>query len=201
MANPIIFSSFFIVFLSNNLAWFQHFDVWQQLGFYTVAIFTMAFALTPSTLVCLVSGYLWGIYSIPWVVGSYFLASALGFEVPRIMDKGHLNRNLHTIPKVAIFIDKVNSQSFWWILVARILPTLPFSIVNVVFSVLQVKRQNYYWAGLLGMLPRTCMAVWAGSQGDAFIHNDFIYRKEVWLPVAGVAILAIFRFFWVKFWR
>lgn len=201
MANPILFSSFFIIYLSGHLDWFQQFDIWQQAAFYFLAIFTMAFALTPSTLVCLVSGYLWGIYAIPWLVISYFFASALGFEIPKWLDKGHLNRNLHAIPKVAIFIDRVNSESFWWILIARILPTLPFAIVNVVFSILQVKRKNYYWAGLLGMLPRTCMAVWAGSQGDAFIHNDFIYRKEVWIPVAVLFVFGAIRYIWVKFSR
>ncbi len=129
------------------------------------------------------------------------MASAIGFEIPQRMDRGRLSRSLHAIPKVAGFIDQVNDQSFWWILFTRILPTLPFAVMNVVFSILQVNRRNYYLAGIIGMLPRTIMAVWAGAQGDAFIHNEFIYRKEVWLPVVGLAILLLIRYIWVKFWR
>jgi len=201
LANPILFSSFFIVYLSNHLSWFQGFDFWQQAIFFGCAVVTMTFAFTPSTLVCLVSGYLWGLSSLPWLIVSYIMASAIGFEIPQRMDRGRLSRSLHAIPKVAGFIDQVNNQSFWWILFTRILPTLPFAVMNVVFSILQVNRRNYYLAGIIGMLPRTIMAVWAGAQGDAFIHNEFIYRKEVWLPVVGLAILLLIRYIWVKFWR
>ncbi|MBY0427089.1 MAG: VTT domain-containing protein [Cytophagales bacterium] len=161
----------------------------------------MAFAFTPSTLVCLVSGYLWGVSTLPWVIISYILASALGFEVPKWMDEGRLIRTLHTIPKVAKFIDGVTNESFWWVLVTRLLPALPFAVVNVIFSLLQVNRRNYYLGGILGMLPRTCFAVWVGSQGDSFIHNDFIYRKEVWIPSIVVVVLLVVRYLWVKFWR
>lgn len=165
------------------------------------SIFTMAFAFTPSTLICLVVGYLWGLWMIPLVIVAYFFASAVGFEICRKVDHGALYRTLHKIPKVATFMEKVVGDSFWWVLFSRVLPTLPFAMVNVVFSILPVRRAQYYGASMIGMVPRTIIAVWIGANSTKIFELDMLRRPEIWWPLVGIGILWLVLKVCIKFFR
>jgi uncharacterized membrane protein YdjX (TVP38/TMEM64 family) len=47
---------------------------------------------------------------------------------------------------------------------AKLSPVLPFTFTNFVFTLSGAKLRNILLGGFLGMIPRTIMSVWAGTQ-------------------------------------
>lgn len=51
-----------------------------------------------------------------------------------------------------------------YLLTARLIPLIPFSAVNLVMGVTQIRTRSFYWISQLGMLPATVLYVNAGTQ-------------------------------------
>src|SRR5690606_19511306 len=66
----------------------REFNFIDWLFFFTVAIVTMALAMTPTTFVALISGFFLSWSAIPFMLISYLSASALGYFLAKYIDRG-----------------------------------------------------------------------------------------------------------------
>jgi uncharacterized membrane protein YdjX (TVP38/TMEM64 family) len=166
---------------------------WQQWTLvFLVACFTMAIALTHASLVALVSGYFLGVKAVIPVVVSYWFASLLGFALGRLFDKGKLLDYFLQNPKVKDIFDKLSQEQFKIILLARLSPVLPFALMNLLFSFAGVRLRNFLTAGLVGMLPRTMLLLWVGSQAQ-YLQKAIQESPTGWVQasVVGLIVLSI----------
>jgi len=62
------------------------------------------------------------------------------------------------------FLENVRANSFSWVFVTRLSPVFPFAITNALMAFLGVRVKQFFVAGTLGMLPRTLLALWTGTQ-------------------------------------
>jgi uncharacterized membrane protein YdjX (TVP38/TMEM64 family) len=133
---------------------------------FLLACFTMAFALTPTTFVALLSGYFlgWGAF-LPLAL-SYWVASYIGYKIAQKIDGGRFLKILSEKPKVKQVLENLQKDEFKIILLARLSPVLPFAVTNVLFSFSGTKLRNFLTAGFLGMLPRTILSIWVGTQAQ-----------------------------------
>jgi uncharacterized membrane protein YdjX (TVP38/TMEM64 family) len=133
---------------------------------FLLACFTMAFALTPTTFVALLSGYFlgWGAF-LPLAL-SYWVASYIGYKIAQKIDGGRFLKILSEKPKVKHVLENLQKDEFKIILLARLSPVLPFAVTNVLFSFSGTKLRNFLTAGFLGMLPRTILSIWVGTQAQ-----------------------------------
>lgn len=131
---------------------------------FIIACFTMAFALTPTTFIALLSGYFLGWKAFLPIAISYWIASFLGFKTAQIIDGGRFFQILSEKPKVKQVLGNLQKDEFKIILLARLSPVLPFAVTNVLFSFSGTKLRNFLTAGFLGMLPRTILSIWIGTQ-------------------------------------
>ena len=46
----------------------------------------------------------------------------------------------------------------------RLVPALPFFMINIVMALMPIKTGAFYWVSQLGMLPGTAVYVYAGTQ-------------------------------------
>ena len=158
---------------------------------YVVASLTMALALTPTTFIALMSGFFIGLGSIPYVVLSYQAASVIGYLLARKIDHGTFAKSLKLYPKAYNFLEGIGSNQFQLVLLSRISPVLPFAIMNVVLSAAGVQIWKFFWGGLIGMLPRTLLFLWVGTQASqlsALLQNDGHNRQLT----IGTIILLVF---------
>ena len=137
--------------------------------FFLLSGLTMGLALTPTTFIALLSGYFLGLEAIFYVVPAYTLASLLGYQLTRWVDKGSLLQAIEQYsPTKAIklkqLLQGIQAHQFSLVVLARISPVLPFAMMNVVLPVAGVRLNNFLIAGTLGMLPRTLLSVWLGNQ-------------------------------------
>jgi uncharacterized membrane protein YdjX (TVP38/TMEM64 family) len=142
----------------------QGFNALAWAGFYIVTGFTMAYALTPTTFIALLSGYFLGWYAVVPVVLSYLAASWIGYHTAQWLDKGRMLDYLTQKEKVRKVVENLKDNEFNIIVLSRLSPILPFAITNVLFSLAGANLRPYLGASLIGMLPRTLLTLLVGSQ-------------------------------------
>ena len=91
---------------------------------YVFACFTMAFALTPTTFVALLSGYFLGWIAFFPLAISYWVASLIGFSIANKIDDGRLSAYIQQKPKVQALLQNLQTNEFKIIFLARLSPVL-----------------------------------------------------------------------------
>lgn len=170
--------------------------------FFIGTAFTMAILLTPTTFIASLSGFLFGLSSLVYVVPAYLLASLLGYMFGRHLDKGKLLKSMVEIDNKELLKNTVESNPFWFVILCRISPILPFGLMNLLLPAFGVKVKEFITAGTLGMLPRTTLFVWLGSvaqnlmealkAGDSDIGFKF-YMTSILVIVSSFGLLYLFK--------
>ncbi len=161
---PIICSSSITAYFISHENQIQSFSLEMWILFYLVASITMSLAITPTTYIAVVSGYFLGWVSIPFMLISYLSASLLGYFIALFIDNGIFIENLKYHQKAQLFINNLKKKEFLMIILARLSPILPFSIMNVLLAILKADIKNFIIAGFIGMLPRTLLSIFLGTQ-------------------------------------
>lgn len=134
----------------------------------------MALALSPTTFVAIVAGFLF-----PWVyfyslLITYPLAAVLGRLIGLKWFHYWQKDLLGSADKYQTFLAQLAERPFWVLVMARLSPALPFAMSNIVFGQVKIPWPTYLGATMLGMLPRTLLSFWVGSQ----IKDIFAYLQS-----------------------
>ena len=135
----------------------------HQILFFLVTALTMAVLLTPTTFIASLSGFLFGLSSTFYVVPAYLVASLLGYLVGKRLDGGKLLKSMVEVDNKQVLKNTVDANPFWFVMLCRISPVLPFGLMNIVLPAIGVKIKAFITAGTVGMLPRTVLFIWLGS--------------------------------------
>lgn len=190
---PLICSSFFTWMILTNEEWFVSFEWFQWAIFFIISVLTMTLACTPTTYVAVVSGYFLGYWAIIPVVISYQLACALGYALARKIDQGFVKRLSVHYPRISEVIGRVQTNQLSIALLSRLSPALPFALMNLVLSTAGLRFRQFFFGGLLGMLPRTVFSVWVGVQSIWLI--DALEEGIDWwlfILISGLAFAMIY---------
>ena len=163
---PLLVSSSISYWVITHEQDIQNFTTQNWIIAFIFACFTMAFALTPTTFIALLSGYFLGWQAFIPVAITYWIASFLGYKTAQMIDGGRFLEILSEKPKVKQILENLQKDEFKIILLARLSPVLPFAVTNVLFSFSGTKLRNFLTAGFLGMLPRTVLSIWIGTQAQ-----------------------------------
>ncbi len=166
---PTFCSSFIIYYFVKYESTIREFNLFTKIMFFVIATQAMAFALTPSTFISLISGFFWGWGSVPFVVISYLVASLIGFIAAKLIDRGSLMNTLNKYEKIHSVLLQLRKRQMGLVVLARLSPILPFALMNVVLSVLKYNIFVYLFSSLIGMLPRTLLAIFVGTQMSKII--------------------------------
>lgn len=136
-----------------------------------LSILTMAFALTPTTLVAITVGYFIGFNGLIPLVISYSLASVMGYYLAQSLGTGTMHNIYVTYPKAERLINNLNRGTpFWFVVMCRLSPVLPFGLMNVVLSFTATPFRSFLLGGIFGMLPRTITALMVGKLANDLIN-------------------------------
>jgi uncharacterized membrane protein YdjX (TVP38/TMEM64 family) len=166
VAVPLLGSASLLGLLYQRQELLQNLTPVQQLLYFVVIAFTMAFAFTPTTFVAIVTGYYFGWLGLPGMVLAYALASIIGYELAQRLDHGKLRNFLHLFPKADAVLGELQNQSWQLIILTRLSPVLPFALMTFVLAIVGVPRRRFLVASVLGMLPRSLFFYWLGTQAS-----------------------------------
>ena len=166
VAVPLLGSASLLTLLYEKQDLLRQLSLGQALLYFMVIAITMAFALTPTTFVAIVTGYYFGWVGLPGMVLAYALAAAIGYELAQRLDHGKVRHFLHLFPKAEAVLDELQSQSWQLILLTRLSPVLPFALMTFVLAIVGVPRKRFLVASVLGMLPRSLFFYWLGTKAS-----------------------------------
>jgi uncharacterized membrane protein YdjX (TVP38/TMEM64 family) len=181
---PLGFSSMVILTITENYSFFQNLQLSERCLMFFVFSFTMAFALTPTSFICLLSGFIWGWESLAYILPAYMLAQITGFQIAKLLNGQRLLNSLKELNKMPAFLSQIEQNQAKIIFLSRLSPVLPFALMNVVLSILQVDFKKFVLFGLLGMLPRSVFVIWLGTQAhdlESGLDGNWPYKIGLFL--------------------
>ena len=166
VAVPLLGSASLLGLLVQKQELLRNLSPGQAVLYFVVIACTMAFALTPTTFVAIVTGYYFGWAGLPGMVLAYALAAAIGYELARRLDHGKLRHFLLLFPKADAVVGELQTQSWPLIVLTRLSPVLPFALMTFVLAIVGVPRQRFLLASVMGMLPRSLFFYWLGTKAS-----------------------------------
>lgn len=93
-------------------------------------------------------------------------ASTAGATVAFLLSRYFLRDTIQSRfgDKLASFNTSLEREGAFYLFTLRLIPAIPFFVINVVMGLTPVKTWTYWWVSQLGMLPGTAVFVYAGSQ-------------------------------------
>ena len=161
---PLLTSSFITYQVLVNEPVLAQFTTLQWAIITLVCVFTSALALTPPTFLALVFGYFLGWNSLLPLFALNMAAIVFVNVGVHWLDKDRLRHHLEQNPKVRQVLANIQQQELRFIFFTKLSPVLPFAVTNLVFALSGAQLRNVLLGGFPGMVPRTALAVWAGSQ-------------------------------------
>ena len=142
----------------------SNFNSWSWLLITLIFTIGATIALCPPTFLAIVFGYFLGFTAIPYLLIINFGAIFLIFVLYKRLDFRWLESYFEENEKVKSLLKKIKAEELKIIFFAKLSPILPFALTNLSFAVSGAKLRNILIGGFAGMLPRTLLAVYTGSQ-------------------------------------
>ncbi|XP_022975692.1 uncharacterized protein LOC111475633 [Cucurbita maxima] len=161
---------FFFKFLT-SLQILKDFLLWvhQDLGVWGPVVLAIAYIpltimAVPASILTLGGGYLFGL-PIAIVADSIGATAGAGaaFLLGRTIGKSFVVSKLKDYPQFRSVAIAIHRSGFKIILLLRLVPLLPFNIMNYLLSVTPISLGKYMLASWLGMMPITVALVYVGT--------------------------------------
>jgi uncharacterized membrane protein YdjX (TVP38/TMEM64 family) len=128
------------------------------------AVYALACLVLPGSIITLAAGSLFGVVVGTAVVSLASVTGAsLAFWLGRTLARGLVEKRLAGNPRFHALDQAVAAGGFKIVLLTRLSPLFPFTLLNYAFGLTKVRFRDYVLASWIGMLPGTVMYVYLGS--------------------------------------
>lgn len=70
--------------------------------------------------------------------------------------------------RLAAFNRAMEREGAFYLFTLRLVPAVPFFAINVMMGLTKIRLTTFWWVSQIGMLPATCIFVWAGASAPSF---------------------------------
>jgi len=142
----------------------KSFGIWAPLIF--ILLYTIGTVFIPATPFMVVAGLLFGFkYGILCTMTGGLLSSLIVFIIARKLGQEQIERILKN--KYLKYVDKYNKRlgrnAVGDIIIWRIIPIMPFNILNILMGVSKTKTRDYIIGTLIGFIPSHVVIVYLGG--------------------------------------
>ena len=131
--------------------------------FFAIYVAVTGLSLPGAALLTLMGGAIFGL--VPALVMISF-ASTIGATLSFLFSRTLLRDWVQN--KFASYLDTINQgvkkDGAFYLLTLRLIPAIPFFVINLVMGLTPMRARTFYWVSQLGMLPGTVVYVNAGVQ-------------------------------------
>lgn len=137
--------------------------IFSALIFFAVYILVTAASLPGAAILTLLAGALFGLVNGVIIVS---FASTIGASVAFILSRYLLRDWVETKfgSSLKSFNDGVEKDGNFYLFALRLVPVVPFFMINLIMGLTRIKLINFYWVSQLGMFAGTIVYVNAGTQ-------------------------------------
>lgn len=167
-------------------------------GYMGLYVAVVAFSLPGALIMSLTGGLLFGV----WLGSAAAVAGAsTGAVLMFLVARSALGDVLRTRTRAGGMTHRIEAgvrrNAFSCILALRLIPAMPFCLVNLAAGFVKMPLKTYWWATVLGIAPAT--AVYAGvgaSLGRMFDHGGHVelqslFQPHMFVPLFGLAGLSL----------
>src|SRR4029077_19479513 len=127
-------------------------------------VYAVACLVLPGSVITLAAGSLFGVIIGTAVVSLASVTGAsLAFWLGRTLARGLIEKRRAGTPRSRALDQAVAAGGFKIVLLTRLSPLFPFTLLNYAFGLTKLRFRDYVIASWLGMLPGTVMYVYLGS--------------------------------------
>ncbi len=130
-----------------------------------LAIYSAAtgFSIPGAAALTLVFGWYFGWWQGVLIVS---FASTLGATIAFLMSRYFLSDWVQKRlgDRLAAFNQRFRSEGNFYLFTLRLIPAVPFFLINLGMGLTPIRVRDYWWISQLGMLPATMVYVYAGSR-------------------------------------
>jgi uncharacterized membrane protein YdjX (TVP38/TMEM64 family) len=193
------------IFLLTNIRQVGEWVAQNGVFMYAAAFAVLAgFALLPTYAQAIIGGWAFGLAAgFPAAMIGFVGAAMIGYEIGLRASGDRVIRLIDEQPKWKAVVDSLAhgrfARTLLIVTLLRLPPNSPFAITNLVLSSTKVARLPYILGTLIGMAPRTALAVYIGDGIRASLHADLsadaisAAKKEYFFVgiIAAVAVVLI----------
>ncbi len=159
-------------------------------AFFAFYVAVTGLSLPGAAVMTLVAGALFGLlWGVVIVSFASTLGATLAFLVSRFLLRDWVQSKF--ADRLAPFNRGVEKDGAFYLFALRLVPAVPFFVINLVMGLTPIKTVMYYLVSQVGMLPGTIVYVYAGTQLAELDSLGGIFSPNI---IAAFVLLAIFPF-------
>ena len=168
----------------------QQRPVITYLALFLLYVVVTAASVPGATLLSLLMAMLLGFWSALVLVS---FASTLGATLAMLLARTLFRESveLKLSGRYRRFFQGLKEDGPYYLFALRLSPYVPYFVVNLLMGLTSMRTWTFWWISQLGMLPMTCLYLWAGSELPEFRQLAEEGPGELVSPMLGLALLLL----------
>ncbi len=173
--------------------------VWAMLGFLLAYLAVILLSLPAAVIASMTGGFLFGLF--PGVFLNLLAATTgamIVFLTVRVGLGDGIRRRLDTSNRtVRLITEALQTNEVPVLISLRLLPIMPFFMVNLLAAAFGVATARFFWTTALGIVPGGLVYTWVGvGLGEVFDRGEtpnfgIIFEPHILGPLLGLVALAL----------
>ena len=129
---------------------------------FTIYVASTSLSLPGATAMTLIVGWFFGFWPALLLVSFASTTGAtLAFTFSRYLLHDSIQNRFGS--RLKSFNEALKKEGAFYLFTLRLIPLVPFFVINLVMGLTPIKTSTFWWVSQLGMLPGTAVFVYAGS--------------------------------------
>ncbi|MEW6312626.1 MAG: FAD-dependent oxidoreductase [Pseudomonadota bacterium] len=174
--------------LARVQAWQAAHPLSMMAGFFLLYVAVAALSLPGAVVMTLAAGALFGLIQGTVLVSfASSLGALLAFLVARYLLRDWVEQRFAT--RLTAINEGVNREGPFYLFTLRLVPVIPFFLINLLLGLTRMRARTFYWVSQLGMLAGTLVYVNAGTRLAQIERPSDILSLAL---LGSFALLAVF---------
>lgn len=131
-------------------------------GAFLIYVIATGLSLPGAAIMTLVIGWFFGFWRALVLVS---FASTAGATLAFLLSRYFLRESIQNrfAEQLKKFNEALDREGAFYLFTLRLIPAVPFFVINVVMGLTKIRTATYWWVSQIGMLAGTCVYVYAGT--------------------------------------
>lgn len=150
-------------------------------------------SLPGATVLSLAYGWLFGFWRGLVLVSFASTAGAtVAFLMSRFLFRDAIRSRFGN--RLTAFNEALAREGAFYLFTLRLIPQVPFFVVNLLMGLTPIRASTFWWVSQLGMLPGTCVYVYAGSSVSSLetLRDQGVSGLVTWQLLLAFTLLGLF---------
>jgi uncharacterized membrane protein YdjX (TVP38/TMEM64 family) len=160
---------------------------------FVLYVLVTGLSLPGAALLSLAYGWLFGFWGGLFLVSFASTAGAtVAFLMSRFLFRDAIRSRFGE--RLTAINEALAREGAFYLFTLRLIPQVPFFVVNLLMGLTPLRVTTFWWVSQLGMLPGTCVYIYAGSSVSSLekLRDEGVSGLVTWQLVVAFALLGLF---------